>query len=101
MLAKTRALFPFSLFPGGRGRIYKKTWLRPEAHLFFNVVSWLAILIVIAGGCYLASYGLAAVVVKIMPALERFFQAGVIVCSGGLTLVVVSALVLFLGGRRN
>ncbi len=70
-------------------------------NLFFNVVSWLAILIVIAGGCYLAAYGLAALIVKIMPALERFFQAGVIVCSGGLTLVVVSGLVLFLGGRRN
>jgi hypothetical protein len=70
-------------------------------NLFFNAVSWLAILIVIVGLCYLTSLGLASLVVKLMPVLQRFYQVGVIICSTVLTLFVMSGVILYFGARRD
>ncbi len=72
-----------------------------NVNLFFNAVSWLAILIVVACLCYLVSFGLAALVVKVMPVLQRFFQVGVVACSTVLTMFSMAVVILYLGARKN
>ncbi len=74
---------------------------RTNVNLLFNAVSWLAILILIAGACYLVSFGLASIVIKVVPALQHFFQTGVVVCSVVLAMFFLSGLVLYLGARRS
>jgi hypothetical protein len=70
-------------------------------NLFFNAVSWLAILLVVAFLCFLVSFGLATLVVKLVPVLQRFFQVGIAVCCTVLTMFVMAGVILYLGARRT
>jgi hypothetical protein len=74
---------------------------RTNVNLFFNAVSWLAILVVIACGCYFVSLGVMSLAVKAIPALHGILEVTVIGCSTILTLVVMAGVTLFLGGRRG
>lgn len=67
--------------------------------LLFNLVSWLAVLAAIAMGCYYVSWGVASLVVHVLPTLEGIFQIAVIAGSIILTVVIGSVIVLIAGSK--
>lgn len=55
----------------------------------------------VAFACFLVSLGLAELVVRLVPVLERFFQVGVAVCCTFLTMFAMAGVILYLGARRT
>jgi len=90
-----------SLLPEAHKSARVRATGRENVNSFFNAVSWLAMLLVVACLCYFVSLGLGSLVIKVMPVLHRFLQAGVPLCGAALTLFAMARLMRYLSARES